>query len=183
MNKLFSTEPLASNSENHCVYLLNVIEFPNDPPILVHPLLHPSYNPPLQTYGKFITNLLRYVGWVFNALITHDHFPTDQASSLCTRTMSHQYVLCLPISFSSYSLLLGTVHARASCLTHQICVLKISTPPRLTAAWSSVERLIGVHDHNIQRSTPFSTLACPVGMILPMGHHSTNCIVVAASRP
>jgi len=55
INKLFSTEPLASNPKNHCVQLLDVIELPGDPPILVHPLLRPFYDPPLQTYGEFVT--------------------------------------------------------------------------------------------------------------------------------
>jgi hypothetical protein len=55
INKLFSTEPLASNPKNHCVQLLDVIELPGDPPILVHPLLRPFFDPPLQTYGEFVT--------------------------------------------------------------------------------------------------------------------------------
>lgn len=55
INKLFSTEPLSSNPRNHCVHLLHVIELPNDPPIIVHPLLRPFYNPPFQTYGEFVT--------------------------------------------------------------------------------------------------------------------------------
>jgi len=55
INKLFSTEPLFSNSRNHCVQSLDVIQLPNDPPIIVHPLLRPFYDPRLQTYGEFVT--------------------------------------------------------------------------------------------------------------------------------
>ena len=55
INKLFSTEPLFSNPRNHCVHLLDVIELPNDPPIIVHPLLRPFSKPPFQTYGEFVT--------------------------------------------------------------------------------------------------------------------------------
>jgi hypothetical protein len=55
INRLFSTEPLSSNVRNHCVQLLDVVELPNDPPIMVHPLLRPFYDPPLQTYGEFVT--------------------------------------------------------------------------------------------------------------------------------
>ncbi|KAI0294563.1 kinase-like domain-containing protein [Russula brevipes] len=55
INRLFSTEPLSSNSRNHCVRLLDVIELPDDPPIAVHPLLRPFYDPPFQTYGEFVT--------------------------------------------------------------------------------------------------------------------------------
>jgi hypothetical protein len=55
VNRLFSTEPLSSNVRNHCVQLLDVVELSNDPPIMVHPLLRPFYDPPLQTYGEFVT--------------------------------------------------------------------------------------------------------------------------------
>ena len=55
INKLFSTEPLFTNPRNHCIQLLDVIELPNDPPILVHPLLRPFYKPRLQTFGEFVT--------------------------------------------------------------------------------------------------------------------------------
>jgi hypothetical protein len=54
INKLFSTEPLATSPRNHCVHLLDVIELPDDPPILVHPLLRPYDDPRFQTYGEFI---------------------------------------------------------------------------------------------------------------------------------
>ena len=55
INKLFSTEPLVSDPRNHCVRLLDVIELPNDPPIIVHPLLRPFADPPLRTFGEFVT--------------------------------------------------------------------------------------------------------------------------------
>ena len=55
INKLFSTEPLASNPQNHCVRLLDVIELPGDPPILVHPMLRRHYDPPIRTIGEFVT--------------------------------------------------------------------------------------------------------------------------------
>ena len=38
INKLFTTEPLASNPRNRCVHLLDVIELPDDPPEM--PLHH-----------------------------------------------------------------------------------------------------------------------------------------------
>ena len=55
INKLFSIEPLSSDPRNRCVKLLDVIELPNDPPVMVHPLLRPFYDPPLQTFGEFVT--------------------------------------------------------------------------------------------------------------------------------
>ena len=57
INRLFSTEPLASNSRNHCVRMLDVIELPGDQPIMVHPLLRQHYDPPIGTIGEFITFL------------------------------------------------------------------------------------------------------------------------------
>ena len=55
INKLFSTEPLSSDPRNHCARLLDVIQLPNEPPIMVHPLLRPFNDPRLQTYGEFVT--------------------------------------------------------------------------------------------------------------------------------
>ena len=55
INKLFSTEPLASNTRNHCAPLLDVIELPGDQPILVHSLLRHHRDPPFQTIGEFVT--------------------------------------------------------------------------------------------------------------------------------
>ena len=52
--RLFSSEPLASNPRNHCAPLLDVIELPNDPPIMVHSQLRTYYNPPFHTFGEFV---------------------------------------------------------------------------------------------------------------------------------
>jgi hypothetical protein len=54
INRMFSLEPLASDPRNHCARLLDVIELPNDPPIMVHSLLRPFYKPRFQTYGEFV---------------------------------------------------------------------------------------------------------------------------------
>ncbi|KAN0139105.1 hypothetical protein V8E53_003107 [Lactarius tabidus] len=55
INKLFSTEPLSSNPQNCCARLLHVIQLPDEPPIMVHSLLRPFDDPPLRTYGEFVT--------------------------------------------------------------------------------------------------------------------------------
>ena len=55
LNRLFSTEPLSSNPRNRCVQLLDVIQLPNEDLIMVQPLLRPFYDPPLRTYGEFVT--------------------------------------------------------------------------------------------------------------------------------
>jgi hypothetical protein len=54
LNRLFSSEPLASNPRNHCAPLLDIIQLPNDPPIMVHSQLHLYYDPPFHTYGEFV---------------------------------------------------------------------------------------------------------------------------------
>ena len=45
ISKLFSTEPLTSDPRNHCVRLLDVIELPDDPPIIVHPFITSIFRP------------------------------------------------------------------------------------------------------------------------------------------
>ncbi|KAN0128834.1 Protein kinase-like domain containing protein [Lactarius tabidus] len=55
INKLFSTEPLASYPQNHCARLLDVIQLPGDQPILVHPMLRRHNDPPFRTVGEFVT--------------------------------------------------------------------------------------------------------------------------------
>jgi hypothetical protein len=56
INKTFSKVPLASDPRNRCARLLDVIELPNDPPIImmVHSFLRPFYKPRFQTYGEFV---------------------------------------------------------------------------------------------------------------------------------
>jgi hypothetical protein len=54
INRLFSSDPLVSNPRNHCARLLDVVELPNDPPIMVHAHLRPFYDPPFNTYGEFV---------------------------------------------------------------------------------------------------------------------------------
>jgi hypothetical protein len=54
INQLVSSEPLLSDPRNHCVPLLDVIELPNEPKIMVQPRLRPFDDPPIQTYGEFI---------------------------------------------------------------------------------------------------------------------------------
>ena len=55
INRLFSTEPLSTDPRNRCARLLDVIQLPNEEPIMVHPLLRPFDDPPLRTYGEFVT--------------------------------------------------------------------------------------------------------------------------------
>ena len=54
INQLVSSEPLCSDPRNHCAPLLDVIELPNEPQIMVHARLRPFNDPPMQTYGEFV---------------------------------------------------------------------------------------------------------------------------------
>ena len=54
VNRLVSSEPLRSDTRNHCAPLLDVIELPNEPQIMVHARLRPFNDPPMQTYGEFV---------------------------------------------------------------------------------------------------------------------------------
>ena len=91
ISKLFSTEPLASDPRNHCVRLLDVIELPDDPPIIVHPLLRPFADPPLQTYGEFVTFFSHTCEVSFvDPRVRLCSCPTDypRVFNSCTRTTS-----------------------------------------------------------------------------------------------
>ena len=57
INRLFSDnlKPLASDPRNHCAPLLDVIQLPNEPPIMVHALLRPFCDPKFRTFGEFVT--------------------------------------------------------------------------------------------------------------------------------
>ena len=91
ISKLFSTEPLASDPRNHCVRLLDVIELPNDPPIIVHPLLRPFADPPIQTYGEFVTFFSHICEVSFvSPRVKSCSCSTDyhRVSNTCTRTTS-----------------------------------------------------------------------------------------------
>ncbi|KAI0258475.1 kinase-like domain-containing protein, partial [Gloeopeniophorella convolvens] len=54
INRKVSSEPLLSNPRNHCAPLLDVLELPDSPPIMVHTMMRPYYNPRFQTYGEFV---------------------------------------------------------------------------------------------------------------------------------
>ena len=55
INQLVSSEPLLSDPRNHCAALLDVIELPNEPQIMVHARLRPFNDPPMQTFGEFVS--------------------------------------------------------------------------------------------------------------------------------
>jgi hypothetical protein len=93
INRMFSTEPLASDPRNHCAPLLGVIELPNEPPIMVHSLLRPFYNPRFQTYGEFVS-FFSQACEVSLASRNDMYWVVEQAAdlvrvyNLCTKTMS-----------------------------------------------------------------------------------------------
>ena len=83
INRLFSTEPLVSNPTNHCA--------PPPPPIVVHSLLRPFYDPRLQTFGEFISFFLQVCEVSLSLPITGVHWVPDLARVYisCMRTMLH----------------------------------------------------------------------------------------------
>ena len=58
----FLHEPIYSDRRNRCARLLDVIQLPDEPPIMVHPLLRPFDDPPLRTYGEFVTFFTQICG-------------------------------------------------------------------------------------------------------------------------
>ena len=127
INRLFSTEPLLSNPRNRCVQLLDVIELPNEPPIMVHPLLRLYNDPPLRTFGEFAT---------FFAQLCEVNSPEsmDQTVQLpreynsCTRTMLLTGMFTIAFFYSFFPQLSGTAPRGTLCLTHRICIRSLFTP-------------------------------------------------------
>jgi len=90
INKMFSEEPLVSDPRNHCARLLDVIELPNDTPIMVHALLRPFYKPRFQTYGEFVAlfEQISEVGITVRRPKVDRIAYLIRVSNLCTKTMS-----------------------------------------------------------------------------------------------
>ena len=119
INKIFSKEPLASDPRNHCAPLLDVIELPNDPPIMVHAFLRPFYKPRFQTYGEFVAffGQISEVGitsFTLGSIVWLSH---TRASNLCIRTTSRignfpSLDLIWAVDPSYQGLHLGEHHAR-----------------------------------------------------------------------
>jgi len=105
INRLFSTEPLASNPRNHCAPLLDVIQLPNDPPIMVHSLLRPFYDPRFETFGEFLSFFSQVCEVSLALPLTGVYWVADLARvyNSCTRTMSHIGVFIFIFSFLSIS--------------------------------------------------------------------------------
>jgi hypothetical protein len=189
INKLFSTEPLSSNPRNHCAHLLDVIELPNDSPIMVHPLLRPFYNPHFQTYGEFVTFFAQIckVGLLGFSTYSFSHPTTSyRAFNSCTRITSLTGIYIITFLYKFPFLIwptLETARERTSCSTHQICSLNLSTPPRLGEVRISAERPSGIRERDVRQGTSLLTLACPVDTTLQMAHQSTNHYVVVTSPP
>ena len=59
INKFSLRSPPFESKKNHGVHLLDVIDLPNKPPIMAHPLLRSFDSPPIQTFGGFVTFFTR----------------------------------------------------------------------------------------------------------------------------
>ncbi len=130
INKIFSTEPVYSDPRNHCVHLLDVIELPNDPPILVQPLLRPFYKPPLLTFGVFVTFFAQICEVSLVVLNVTNRMPESRREyNSCTKITSLIGWVTSMLTFPSSLTcpMLGTVQSKTSCLTHRTCIPNLFT--------------------------------------------------------
>ena len=117
INRLFSTEPLSLDPRNRCAQLLDVIQLPNEEPIMVHPLLRPYYDPPLRTYGEFVTFFtqiceVRCLLRLESSYSFHKGIQFMHANHVAHRYI-HRHVLSTTTLLNMT--LVGTAHGRISC--------------------------------------------------------------------
>ena len=171
VNRLLSTEPLASNPRNRCAPLLDVIQLPNEPPIMVHPLLRPFYNPRFQTFGEFVSFFAQACE-VSPALsctlcIGLGHILSRVYNS-CMKTMSRigtfvSFLFLMSRCLRQLYITSETAHMKTSCSIQQTCI-----PTRSTLSpWSEVKTFVAkqkhIHEPGGLRDIFSSTLAFPVG--------------------
>lgn len=192
INRLFSKGPLASNPRNHCAPLLDVIQLPNDPPIMVHSLLRPFYDPRLQTFGEFVSFFSQVceVSLALPLLAWHWVADLTRVCNSCTRTMSHIGTLIFIFHFSpSLSAVLiscypisGTVRRKTSCSTHQTCIPTRSTPLTWPEVKIFVEKQEDIHELGALHDIFSLTLAFPAGTTQQMGLRWMNRYMEEISR-
>jgi hypothetical protein len=122
INKLFSTEPLSSDHRNRCVQLLDVINLPDVPPIMVHPLLRPFYDPQLRTYGEFVIFYAQVCEVCILLCSGSDGSTHKGVQFMHSNNVAHRYVHCRRSLVSLiYVTCTVTAQLKTSCLIHQIC--------------------------------------------------------------
>ena len=131
LNRLFSSEPLTSNPRNHCAPLLDVIELPNDPPIMVHSQLRTYYNPPFHTFGEFVA----FFGQICDVRCSFSPYILIAIAELlrgfnsCTRITSLIGICFFLRSYPCLSFCLsGIARQKTSCLIRQECIRSHSIP-------------------------------------------------------
>ena len=182
MNRLFSTEPLSSNPRNRCAPLLDVIQLPNDPPIMVHPLLRPFYNPRLQTFGEFVSffsQACEVSPVLFCAACIGLGHILSRVYNSCMKTMSRigTFPPFLPLYslFSSLRLYITseTAHTKTSCSIQQTCIPTRSIPSPWSEVKTFAEGQRHIHEPGALHDIFSSTLASPAGTIQQTGLRST----------
>ncbi len=95
INRLFSTVPLSSDPRNRCAQLLDVIELPNEPPIMVHSFLRPYHDPPIRTFGEFVTFFAQIceVRQLFRC-VSSDRSSHQGVQFMHTNNVAHRYIHC-----------------------------------------------------------------------------------------
>jgi hypothetical protein len=111
INRLFSSEPLALNPRNHCARLLDVIQLPNDPPIMVHEQLRLYYNPPFHTHGEFVAffEQICEVRRLFSSLVSLRCSIVQGIQFMHENHVAHRY-LRLPMMMSKFLILFQGLH-------------------------------------------------------------------------
>ena len=172
MNRLLSTEPLSSNPRNPCAPLLDVVQLPNEPPIMVHPLLRPFYNPRFQTFGEFVSFFAQAceVSPVLSSTTCIGLRPSSVqgVQFMHENHIAHRYVrFFLPLCPVTSSLRLyitsGTAHTKTSCSIQQTCIPIHSIPSLWGEVKTFAERQKHTHEPGDLRDTFSSTLAFPAG--------------------
>ena len=105
INRLFSTEPLSSDPRNRCARLLDVIELPNEQPIMVHSLLRPFDDPPLQTYGEFVAFFAQICEVRPSPLCGSDRLSHKGVQFMHSNHVAHRYIrrhISLALSLTAF---------------------------------------------------------------------------------
>ena len=77
IHQYFSTEPIASHPQNHCVPVFDVLDVPDEPGtnIIVMPMLRASNDPPWDTVGELMA-------FIIQVAEVRDEYPPQTSSQM-----------------------------------------------------------------------------------------------------
>jgi hypothetical protein len=172
LNRLFSSEHLASNPRNHCAPLLDVIQLPNDPPIMVHSQLRLYYDPPFHTYGEFVAffGQMCEVRRSFSPLVSLPCSIVQGIQFMHENHVAHRYLLLSTMLSMFLIRSSGTAHHKTSCLTHHGCIRNHFIPWKSGVLGTFVKRRRDIRGLGVGHGTFSLTLAFLGNTIRQMGH-------------